>query len=256
MNSPAGWYPDPGDPSLVRYWDGNQWSPRTAPKFSTPPPPPRRPQPSAKAAKNGKLVATGFALFVVTGVIVALIGGGSDAGDDDTGIAAATSTAASSLPSTTKSAAEVQASQQAAAASSSRAAAAAAAAAAREAERKNPAAYEQLSPRDFALIAKDSAAAKNRKIVLYGYVAQFDSVTGANQFRASVDSQQFGSWYDYDHNVIIKASDRNLIANVVEDDLVTMWVEVDEPITYDTTLGGSTTVPSFKVNMIEVTGSK
>ncbi|MDX5311794.1 MAG: DUF2510 domain-containing protein [Rhodococcus sp. (in: high G+C Gram-positive bacteria)] len=34
MNQPAGWYPDPGDPSLVRYWDGTGWSPRTAPKFS------------------------------------------------------------------------------------------------------------------------------------------------------------------------------------------------------------------------------
>ena len=26
-----GWYPDPEQPSLVRYWDGERWSPHTAP---------------------------------------------------------------------------------------------------------------------------------------------------------------------------------------------------------------------------------
>lgn len=32
--SPAGWYPDPADPSLLRYWDGEAWSPHVAPAFS------------------------------------------------------------------------------------------------------------------------------------------------------------------------------------------------------------------------------
>lgn len=31
MSHPAGWYPDPSDPSLQRYWDGVQWTPHTAP---------------------------------------------------------------------------------------------------------------------------------------------------------------------------------------------------------------------------------
>ncbi|MFL6107958.1 MAG: DUF2510 domain-containing protein [Marmoricola sp.] len=29
--TPAGWYPDPQDPSQVRYWDGQAWSETTAP---------------------------------------------------------------------------------------------------------------------------------------------------------------------------------------------------------------------------------
>lgn len=29
MTSPAGWYPDPRDPSRDRYWDGEQWTPQT-----------------------------------------------------------------------------------------------------------------------------------------------------------------------------------------------------------------------------------
>lgn len=28
---PAGWYPDPGDPRMSRYWDGSQWTDSTAP---------------------------------------------------------------------------------------------------------------------------------------------------------------------------------------------------------------------------------
>ncbi|MBK6310988.1 MAG: AIM24 family protein [Candidatus Microthrix sp.] len=29
MNTPAGWYPDPSDPSAQRYWDGSQWTAQT-----------------------------------------------------------------------------------------------------------------------------------------------------------------------------------------------------------------------------------
>ena len=31
MSTPADWYPDPQDPSLQRYWDGNAWTEHTAP---------------------------------------------------------------------------------------------------------------------------------------------------------------------------------------------------------------------------------
>ncbi|WP_082521021.1 DUF2510 domain-containing protein [Rhodococcus sp. Leaf278] len=27
--TPAGWYPDPANPQLIRYWDGTQWTPET-----------------------------------------------------------------------------------------------------------------------------------------------------------------------------------------------------------------------------------
>ena len=34
MNPPAGWHPDPYDPSIDRYWDGRQWTNQTRPKGS------------------------------------------------------------------------------------------------------------------------------------------------------------------------------------------------------------------------------
>ncbi len=41
MSTPAGWYPDPaGDPSLVRYWDGEAWTNETQPSPSAEPAPP------------------------------------------------------------------------------------------------------------------------------------------------------------------------------------------------------------------------
>ena len=38
MSTPANWYPDPQDPSLQRYWDGNAWTEHTAPAASAKPP--------------------------------------------------------------------------------------------------------------------------------------------------------------------------------------------------------------------------
>lgn len=31
MTMPAGWYPEPGDSSMERWWDGSQWTPATRP---------------------------------------------------------------------------------------------------------------------------------------------------------------------------------------------------------------------------------
>ncbi|MEZ5152149.1 DUF2510 domain-containing protein [Rhodococcus zopfii] len=37
--TPAGWYPDPGNPAFVRWFDGAQWTNHAQPA-NTPPPPP------------------------------------------------------------------------------------------------------------------------------------------------------------------------------------------------------------------------
>ena len=34
-NTPANWYPDPTDPALLRYWDGETWTEHTAPATGT-----------------------------------------------------------------------------------------------------------------------------------------------------------------------------------------------------------------------------
>lgn len=72
MSTPAGWYPDPaGDPTLVRYWDGGQWTANTQPMiqeaappppaadpYSAAPPPPGPSAPAEPAAPTGFEPAT------------------------------------------------------------------------------------------------------------------------------------------------------------------------------------------------------
>lgn len=38
QTTPANWYPDPGNPGYIRWWDGSQWTAHVQP--STPPTPP------------------------------------------------------------------------------------------------------------------------------------------------------------------------------------------------------------------------
>lgn len=49
MTTPAGWYQDPaGDPALLRYWDGSQWTEHSQPaEPAAAPPPPMPPQAEA-----------------------------------------------------------------------------------------------------------------------------------------------------------------------------------------------------------------
>ncbi|KUI15404.1 hypothetical protein AU191_06735 [Mycolicibacterium acapulense] len=113
--------------------------------------------------------------------------------------------------------------------------------------------YATVTQRDFALMAKDPDAWAGRKIVVYGVITQFDSATGATSFRADTGPAPVMDVYDYDQNTMITARDADMVANFVEKDRVTMYVEVQGSMTYETQIGGSTTVPSMTANIIDST---
>ena len=80
----AGWYPDPSEPSVLRYWDGGQWTHHLQPAA-----------PAIEAASNPSWLTNRTAIGAVVGLLVlATIGsvvfGGSDS---DSGGAAASSDA-------------------------------------------------------------------------------------------------------------------------------------------------------------------
>ncbi|KUI09899.1 hypothetical protein AU190_05645 [Mycolicibacterium acapulense] len=113
--------------------------------------------------------------------------------------------------------------------------------------------YATVTQREFALMAKDPDAWAGRKIVVYGVITQFDSATGATSFRADTGPAPMMDVYDYDQNTVITAYDADLVTDFVEKDKVTMFVEVQGAMTYETQIGGSTTVPSLMANIIEST---
>jgi len=111
--------------------------------------------------------------------------------------------------------------------------------------------YASISAREFALLAKNPDAWAGKKVVVYGVITQFDAATGPTTFRADIGSAPETSRYDYDQNTLVTAHDANMVANIVENDVVTMYAEVQGSVTYDTQIGGKTTVPSLLVNIIE-----
>ena len=66
----AGWYPDPTEPSVLRYWDGVQWTTdmQPAPETAAAMPTPR--------ITNSAALGIVIAFVVVTTLVFVVLGGG------------------------------------------------------------------------------------------------------------------------------------------------------------------------------------
>lgn len=94
-------------------------------------------------------------------------------------------------------------------------------------------------------------------MVVYGKVTQFDAATGLDGFRANVDGVNHPIKYgyaDYETNTVFTTDSRAKLADLVEDDTFRAEVTVRGSYSYNTQIGGSTTVPQLMVTQIEVTG--
>ncbi|MFE4501357.1 excalibur calcium-binding domain-containing protein [Rhodococcus sp. NPDC056743] len=101
MNTPAGWNPDPIDPTIDRYWDGQQWTAQTRPGGSAEPTQvfgaPGSPQPDPTAPDDGKRRKwPWFAGAAVAAVAVIGIAVGTGASEESTTPAVTSSATASS----------------------------------------------------------------------------------------------------------------------------------------------------------------
>lgn len=258
-DNPTQQFPAPqGDPQQTPM---TSWAPPAGPT----PPGPKEPM------SKGKKVLIGAGVILGLGILGNLVGGdpattptaaadkpaatssSSTPSVDPSKAAAEAAAKASAEKAAEKAAADAAAKAEAEAKAAEKAAADAAAKA--EKARLDKSSYSKISGRSFAKVAKDADSYVGKKYVIYGYVTQFDSATGPDTFRANADGVRHGEWYDYDANVIVTASDPSILEDVVEDDLVTMYVEVAGSIDYDTQIGGSTTAPVFNLNVIKVTGS-
>lgn len=232
-----GWYPQDGQ---IRWWDGHQWTANTAPL--PPQGPPRAAAPAVTSpAKRGMPTALKAGIGVVSGiVIVGAIGsamnGSSSSSSSATLITAGQASAAVKVSPTHAS--KAPASTKAAAPAPTKAVV-----------------YKKLTARSWALIAKDPNAHASEAITVYGVVTQFDSATGTDTFRADVDGVKHSAYYDYPTNTIL-TSDVGTLMDVVDGDIFTAKVLVLGSLSYDTSIGGSTTVPQLFVSSIKVIGHK
>lgn len=120
-----------------------------------------------------------------------------------------------------------------------------------------PVVYAKLTARQWARIAKDPDAHTGESYIVYGVVTQFDAATGTDTFRAEVDGVKHRPEYgyvDYPTNTLLTNFSGD-VSDLVEDDLFTAKVLVLGSFSYDTQIGGSTTVPHLQVMSLTVTGS-
>ncbi|NYF59365.1 hypothetical protein [Micromonospora purpureochromogenes] len=114
-----------------------------------------------------------------------------------------------------------------------------------------PPSYKALTERQWKLIAKNPDAYMGKTYVVYGRVTQFDAATGTDSFRADVAHRRMADEYEYETNTILNGSESDL-DNLVEDDIFRANVTVLGSFSYDTQIGGETTVPMLMVNSIKV----
>lgn len=117
------------------------------------------------------------------------------------------------------------------------------------------ASFQPLDERTFALLARDPDAHIGQTLILTGVVFQFDAATGRCGFLANVGHDRQTYSYDYVQNAVFTSGDGweecPVLDDVVEDDHVRLWVTTLGSYSYDTQIGGNTTVPSFEVHQVE-----
>jgi hypothetical protein len=111
--------------------------------------------------------------------------------------------------------------------------------------------YAAIGEREYGVLARNPDAEKGRRIVVYGYVTQFDSATGSSMFRADTSAVKGGQWYDFDLNTIVNF-DPAMGREVIKGDVVTLYAEITGSRSYTTTLGSSETALVLKANIIDI----
>lgn len=114
----------------------------------------------------------------------------------------------------------------------------------KEAEKKDPSTYETGLTYDD--LARNPDSHIGEKVKIYGKVVQvMESDKGYTQYRLAVNE-------DYDTIIYLEISEDQLDSRILEDDLITIYGESYGTVSYESTLGGTITIPAVVVNMFEL----
>lgn len=111
------------------------------------------------------------------------------------------------------------------------------------------AAYESLTDREYAAIAKNPDGNRGRKVIVFGKVFQADSRTGETALLADMGGEQ--RVIGYDQNTMVRGT-ADLLRPVVNGDEIRVWATVLGEYEYESMNKTEWRVPLLQANMIEV----
>jgi hypothetical protein len=114
--------------------------------------------------------------------------------------------------------------------------------------------YKKLSARNWAKVVKNPDAYLGKTYQVWACITQFDSATGPDTFRAQASNKKQEYWYSDADNALF-SGDADRLSDFVQDDVVQMNVTSLGSFSYDTQIGGNTTVPLFSIDKISHKGS-
>lgn len=246
METPAGWYPHPENPGLLRRWDGLQWTGET--QVLAPPVPPKRKKGLAVAAAILAAVGLGFLpgvlgsilLLTSTALAVAALARKqrlkvlSIACLCIAPLAFLISVGSSSKPSPNAEASEPAVSEPVAAVAAD---------------------YKELTDRDMALIIKNPDDHKDERLVIYAEITQFDSATGECSFRGDASAVPVENSWDYKENIYLSGGSGGVpcdeLKDYVEDDEIKVLATAQGEVQYETAMRASMSAPQFRIDKIE-----
>jgi DNA-directed RNA polymerase subunit RPC12/RpoP len=117
-----------------------------------------------------------------------------------------------------------------------------------------PATYAKPTNRQWAQIVKSPDKYIGKGYQVWACITQFDAATGPDTFRAQASNAKEEYWYSDGDNALFYG-DETRLADFVTDDVVVMNVTSLGSFSYDTQVGGNTTVPLFNVDKITRKGS-
>jgi hypothetical protein len=117
-----------------------------------------------------------------------------------------------------------------------------------------PISYGTLTARSWSLIVKAPDDYIGKGYVVWACITQFDAATGPDAFRGQASYTNLDYWFSDGDNTFFHG-DVEQLQDFVQDDVVVMNVISLGSYSYDTQLGGNTTVPLFEVTKITLKGS-
>lgn len=110
-------------------------------------------------------------------------------------------------------------------------------------------------------IEKNPDGLEGECFVMYARIVQFDAVTGPCSFHADISRNRSTRWYDYDARSTFGYEENEFLSELRQDcpeldsidgdDYIKVWGTVLGSFTYETR-GGTNTVPSFKIEKVEL----